>query len=88
MLALFLFFVTPTYFRPMFESVVGWLLLSALATTTSAAYGLVEVGLWLSRKGRVVVGVVALVGSFIAWLVAFWIVLVGPAALILMRPPS
>ena len=87
-LALLMFFVTPTYFRPMFESVVGWLLLSSLATTTGAAYGLVVVGLWLFRKGHAVLGVLALVGSFITWLVAFWIVLLGPAALILMKPPS
>jgi hypothetical protein len=83
-----MYFVTPTYFRPMFESIVGWLLVSIFATTTCVAYGLVEVGIWLFRKGRVVLGVLVLVGYSITWLVAASIVLLGPAALILMKPKS
>ncbi len=83
-----MYFVTPTYFRPMFESIVGWLLLSILATTICLAYGLVEVGTWLFRKGRIVLGILVLVGYSITWLMAFSIVLLGPAALILMKPRS
>ena len=81
-------FVTPTYLRPMFESIVGWLLLSIFATTNFAAYGLVEVGIWLFRKGRVVLGVLVLVGSSVTWLVAVSIVLLGPSVLILLKPRS
>ena len=87
-LAVFMFFVTPTYFRPMFESFIGWLLLSIIATAVCVAYGLVELGTWLSRKGRVVLGVLALAGFFITWFATVWIVLLGPAALILIKPPS
>jgi hypothetical protein len=87
-LAVFMYFVTPSYFRPMFESIVGWLLVSILATTICIGYGLVEVGIWWLRKGRVVPGIVALVGYLLTWLVAVWIVVLGPAALILMKPRS
>jgi len=47
-----MYVVTPTYFRPMFESVVGWLLVSILATASFMAYALAEVGIWSFRKGR------------------------------------
>jgi hypothetical protein len=87
-LAVLMYFVTPTYFRPMFESVVGWLLVSILATIVCVAYGLVEVGLSLLRKGRVSLVVLVFVGCLLTWLVAVWIVLLGPAALILMKPRS
>jgi hypothetical protein len=87
-LAVFMYFATPTYFRPMFESIVGWLLMSIFVTSSCVAYGLVEVGIWLFRKARVVLGVLVLVVYSITWLVAVWIVLLGPAALRLMKPPS
>jgi hypothetical protein len=83
-----MYFVTPTYFRPMFESVVGWLLLSILATTICVAYGLVEVGIWLFRKGRSMLGVLGLVGCSITWLATAWIVLLGPSVLVHMKPRS
>jgi hypothetical protein len=84
----FLYFATPTYFRPMFESIVGWLLLSILAASISVAYGLAEVGVRLFRKGRIVLGVLVLVGFSITWLIALSIVLLGPTVLILMKPRS
>jgi hypothetical protein len=87
-LALLMYFVTPTYFRPMFESIVGWLLVVVIAAVICVGYGLVEVGIRWLRKGRVVLGVVALVGYLMTWLVAVWIVVLGPAALILMEPRS
>jgi hypothetical protein len=87
-LAVLMYFVTPTYFRPMFESIVGWLLLSLLATTICVGYGLVEAGIWLFRKGRAALGALVLVGYSITWVVAISIVLLGPSALILMKPRS
>ncbi len=72
----------------MFESVVGWLLLSILATASSVAYGLAEVGVWSFRKGRGVLGVIALVGYSVSLAGAVAIVVFGPAALILMKPRS
>ncbi len=83
-----MYFVTPSYFRPMFESIVGWLLVSVLATAICVGYGLVEAGIWWFRKGRVVPGVLVLVCYLLTWLVAVWIVVLGPATLILMKPRS
>jgi hypothetical protein len=87
-LAVLMYFVTPSYFRPMFESFVGWLLVTILATIICVGYGLVEVGISWLRKGRVVPGVTVLVGYLLTWLVAVWIVVLGPAALILLKPRS
>jgi hypothetical protein len=87
-LAVLMYFVTPSYFRPMFESIVGWLLVCVLATAICVGYLLVEAGIWWFRKGRVAPGVLVLVGYLLTWLVAVWIVVLGPAALILMKPRS
>jgi cation transport ATPase len=76
------------YLRPMFESIVGWLLLAILAVSICVGYALLEAARRLIRKGPVVLGVLLLVGYSMTWLVAVWIVLLGPAALILMKPRS
>ncbi len=83
-----MYVVTPTYFRPMFESVVGWLLVSILATASFMAYALAEVGIWSFRKGRDVLAVIAMVGYSVSLAFAVAIVVFGPAALILMKPRS
>jgi hypothetical protein len=87
-LAALMYVLTPTYFRPMLDNFVGLVLLGILVSTICVGYGLVEAGIWLFRKGRVVLGVLVLVGYSITWFVAMWIVLLGPAALILMKPRS
>jgi hypothetical protein len=76
------------YLRPMFESIVGWLLLGILAVTICVGYGLLEAASRLIRKGPVAVGVLLLVFYFMTWCVAFLIVTLGPVALILMKPRS
>src|ERR1700694_2115328 len=83
-LAVLMYLVTPTYFRPMLDSFVGLVLLGVFVGTTCVGYGLVEAGIWLFRKGRVALGVLVLVGYSVTWLVAVWIVLLGPAVLILI----
>jgi hypothetical protein len=83
-----MYFVTPTYFRPMVESVVGWLMLIILSTIVGVGYRLVGAAIWLLREGRVVFGLLVLVGYSVTWLVAVWIVLLGPAALFLLEPRS
>jgi hypothetical protein len=85
-LAVLMYFVTPSYFRPLFENLVGWLLVSVLATAICVGYGLVEAAIWLFGKGRVVPAVLLLVAYLLGWLVSVWIVLLGPAALILLSP--
>lgn len=83
-----MYLVTPSYFRLLFESVVGWLFVIVLGATICVGYGLVEVGIWCFRKGRSLLGVLVLIGYLLTWLVSVWIVLLGPAALILMQPRS
>jgi hypothetical protein len=87
-LAVLMYVVTPTYFRPLFESIVGWLLLSLLATAICVDYALGEAVVWLFRSSRAMFGILVLVGYSITWLVALWVVTLGPAALILMKPKS
>ncbi len=70
----------------MFENFVGWLLVIMLASAICVGYGLVEAAIWWLQKGRVVPGVLLLVAYSLGWLVSVWIVLVGPAALILLAP--
>jgi hypothetical protein len=72
----------------MLDTFVGLVLLAILATTVCVGYGLVEAGIWLFRKGRVLLGVLVLIGYAITWMVAVCIVLLGPGALILTKPPS
>ena len=81
-----MFVITPTYFRPMFTSVVGWILLSVSATAVFVSYKLAEAAIWLFQRARAVLAVVALVGFSVTWLAAVSIVLLGPSVLILMRP--
>lgn len=85
-LALLLYVFTPTYFRPMLGSVVGWLLLSVFATTVFICNALAQDAISLFRKSRAVLGGAAVVGVCVTWLVSAGIVVLGPAALILMRP--
>jgi len=87
-LALLMYIVTPTYFRPMVGSVVGWVLLSVFATMVFVGYRLAELGISLLGKARLALAVVVLAGFSITWLVAIWIVLLGPSVLILMKPRS
>jgi hypothetical protein len=88
LLSLLMFFVTPTYFRPMLENFIGLVLLGITFGALWVGFGLVEAAIWLYRKRRVALAVLVLVGYFITWLVAVSIVLLGPAALILMKPRS
>jgi hypothetical protein len=83
-----MYFVTPTYFRPMLENFVGLLLLGVLLITICADFGLGWAVIRLFRKGRYPLGVMVLVGYLLTWLAAVWIVVLGPAALILMKPRS
>src|SRR4029077_9066900 len=84
-LALFMWLVTPTYFRPMYTSLVGFVLLGVLATMTVGGYAFIEFAVWLARRGHVVVGVlVGVAYGVMGPFRAMWLVLLGPAALILM----
>ncbi len=83
-----MYFVTPTYFRPMLGSLVGWIMLAILATSVCVSYGLVEAAISVLRKGRVGLGILLLVFCSVTWLVAAWVALLGPEALSLMKPKA
>lgn len=87
-IGLVLFFVTPTYFRPMFENVVSLVLLGLLVAAVGAGYVLLSVAAGLFRKGSAALGVLLLAIYSVFWGFALWIVLIGPAVLILLKPRS
>jgi len=62
--------------------------LGALVVTICANYGLAWAVVRLLRRGRGVLVVLGVVGYSMTWLVSAGIVLLGPAALILMKPTS
>jgi hypothetical protein len=79
--------VTPTYFRPMFENFIGLLMLAVVGVLSAAGlvlatWGLADVGAQRQRRGWVKVAV-GLAGFALPALI---IVIIGPAALILMMP--
>jgi hypothetical protein len=80
-----MYFVTPTYFRPMLDNFIGLVLLGILVVTLCFDYALGEAVIWLFRQSRLALGVLVLAGYSIGWLVSVWIVLLGPAKLILMK---
>lgn len=86
-LAIVMFFVTPTYFRPMLGSVVGLILLFVAANLTGLGVflGLAAVSTVERRKTRLG-GALLILQVLFCWLPALAIVLLGPAALILMHP--
>lgn len=77
-----------TYFRPMVTTRTGLVLLAAGVVVILAAVALTEVAVWLMRGPRW--GLAAGIGLwFVAFLldfVAVWLVLLGPALVILMSP--
>jgi hypothetical protein len=87
-IGLFMFLVTPRYFRPLFEGSIGLLLLGTLVATMCVGYALLQASARLFRKGRAALGVLLLAVYTMFWGVAFWIVMLGPAVLILMKPRS
>ena len=84
--AVLMFFVTPTYFRPMLGGVLGLVMVAIAVASIGIGYGLAELAIWLLRMRRVAVSVPVLAGYAISELVALFMVLLGPSMLILSRP--
>jgi putative effector of murein hydrolase LrgA (UPF0299 family) len=84
-----MFFVTPNYFRPMLGNVVGLVLLFVAGNLTGLGVllGLAAVRTVERRRTRQG-GVLLILQVLFCWLPALAIVLLGPAALILMHPPN
>ena len=87
-IGLFMFFLTPTYFRPIFESSVGFLLLGILVVAIGAGYAVLRVAVRLFRNRSGGFGFLVLAVYAMFWGFALWIVLIGPAVLILLQPRS
>jgi hypothetical protein len=83
-----MFLATPRYFRPVFETIVGLLLLGILVATMCVGYALLQAAARLFRKGSAALGVLLLAVYTMLWGFAVWIVMLGPAVLILMKPRS
>lgn len=89
-IAMLMAIITPTYFEPMFTSVVGWLMLAVGATIVGggAVLSLLAVN-WMKRGGGfMAAGIVVVIVIFLAQFFTLWIVLLGPALLILLRPAN
>lgn len=87
-IGLIMFFVTPTYFRPMFENVVSLVLLGILVGAVGAGYAVLRVAVRLFRNRSGGFGFLVLAVYAMFWGFALWIVLIGPAILILLQPRS
>ena len=87
-LGLFMAVVSPGYFRPMLFAPLGIAMLAAGVIVVAAGLALTEVmGRLISRGGgRLVAGIALMCGLVLLQFIALWIVLLGPAALILMNP--
>jgi hypothetical protein len=82
-----MFFVTPTYFRRMLGSFVGLVLLFVAANLTGLGVFLGLAAVRTVERDRTRLGGVLLILQVVfCWLPALAIVLLGPAALILMHP--
>ena len=88
LVGLFVFFLTPTYFRPIFESSVGLLLLGVLVGAIGAGYPVLRLAVRLFRNRSGGLGFLVLAVYAMFWGFALWIVLIGPAILTLLQPRS
>jgi len=75
-----------TYFQPMIQSSFGVGLLAFGALVIAAGYAATYLAVRLLRSGRpIAVVLVVLATTFLCAFPALWVVLLGPALLILMR---
>ena len=82
-----LFVLTPTYFRPMVDNAFGlaMLLVAGALTITGVVLGMMAFKAIAQRKNRLGV-FLFLAQNLFCWLPTILILLLGPAALILMHP--
>lgn len=82
--------VAPTYFRPMFTSIVGWVMIFVAASLIGGGFHLTRLATrWMARgRAYMAVGMGIIVIAFLVQFVTYWIVLLGPAVLIVMSSPA
>ena len=86
-IGLVMFFVSPTYWTPMVQEPVGVFLLGIGVVLVAAGYGATYLAVRLLRAGRVAwVFLVVVATTFLLTFPALWVVLLGPALLILLQP--
>lgn len=80
---------TPTYWRPMF-SLAGLGLLAAGIASIGVSVALAAVARRLARpsRGALLAGLGIIMVAFLVQFVALWVVLLGPALLIVLNPQS
>ena len=85
--AVLLAVTSPTYFGPMFSTPVGVGLLVAGTFAIAGGYGLSEVGARLARRegARLAWGLVLICAVWLLQFFVLWIVLLGPAIVILSQ---
>jgi hypothetical protein len=82
-------FFAPTYTGEFLRSPLGWLLLVLAIAFTVGGYAVNRVAVRLSRNGKLAIGApLVAVSTFFLTFPALWIVLLGPAVLILIERPA
>jgi hypothetical protein len=86
-IAVVMIFVTPTYWRPMF-SLAGLGLLAAGIASIGVSVALAAVARRFARptRGALLAGLGIIMVAFLVQFFALWVVLLGPALLILLSP--
>jgi hypothetical protein len=86
-IAVVMTFITPTYWRPMF-SLAGLGLLAAGIVAIGVSVALAAVPRRFARptRGALLAGLGIIMVAFLVQLFALWVVLLGPALLILLNP--
>lgn len=89
-LAVVLEVVAPTYWGPMFSSAVGIGLLGAgvVAIGIGIALAVVARRVVKPSRGRLLAGIGIILVAFVTQFFTLWIVLLGPALVILLSPPA
>lgn len=87
-LAVLLAFITPTYWGPMLSTALGIGLLAAGVIAIGIGAALTEVARRLVRpsRGALLAGLVIITVAFLIQFFTLWIVLLGPAVIILSKP--
>jgi hypothetical protein len=85
--AIVLAVIEPSYFRPMFSTTAGLVVVAASVIAVAFSLALAEVSRRLTRptRGRLLAGLGLILLAVLVQFSALWIVLLGPALLIVLN---